>query len=143
VDIMVAENGVELERALLDSGPFDLVVASAWIVGPTGLQVLAKARVRHIRTPFVIVTSLSGDAVRIMVSDGGRAAVSSRVVDPESFVALALGLLRPRNVQRLGGGRRTSAPARRPNDPAPGPEIDLGVPSTYRRCHGRRSESGD
>jgi DNA-binding response OmpR family regulator len=97
VDILLAENGVELERALLDGGPFELVVATAWIAGPTGLQVLAKARVRGIRTPFVIVTSLSGDSARLMVSDGGHAAVSSRVVDPEGFVSLVLGLMRPRS----------------------------------------------
>jgi DNA-binding response OmpR family regulator len=95
VDVLVAASGVELERTLFHGGPFDLVVASAQVAGPSGLQVLAKARTQGIRTPFIIIMSFHGDHVRVMVSDVSSATLSSRMVDVQNFVALAMSFVRP------------------------------------------------
>ncbi len=95
VEVLTAESGGELERTLFQGGPFDLVVASAQIAGPSGLQVLAKARTHGIRTPFIIIMSYHGELVRVMVSDVSNATLSSRMVDMPNFVALAMNFVRP------------------------------------------------
>jgi len=113
VDLSVVRSGVELERTLFHGGPFDLVVASAQVAGPSGLQVLAKARTQGIRTPFIIVMSFHGDHVRVMVSDVNSATLSSRMVDVQNFVALALSFVRP---NRPSPVPRSSPPSQRLRD---------------------------
>jgi DNA-binding response OmpR family regulator len=113
VDVSVVASGVELERTLFQGGPFDLVVASAQVAGPSGLQVLAKARTQGIRTPFIIVMSFHGDHVRVMISDVNSATLSSRMVDVQNFVALALGFVRP---NRPSPVPRSAPPSQRSGD---------------------------
>jgi DNA-binding NtrC family response regulator len=95
VELTLVDSGIELERALFGSGPFGLVISSSGLEGPSGLQVLAKARTHGVNTPFIIVMSFHGDFVRVMVSDVRSATLSSRMVDVSNFVSLALSFLRP------------------------------------------------
>jgi DNA-binding response OmpR family regulator len=125
VDALVAESGIELERKLFHGGHFDLVVASAQIAGPSGLQVLAKARAQGVQTPFIIVLSFHGEHVRIMVSDVNSSILSSRMVDAQNFVALAMSFVRPVR----------SSPALRSSPPAEGAR-DSQTPASVSRRRG-------
>lgn len=90
-----ADSGTRLDE-LLKSGPFDLVVASAQLPMVTGLSVLARARSRGDKTPFIVVTSHHALVLRVMVSDDSGTVLSSRVVDGENLATLAKNLVERR-----------------------------------------------
>jgi DNA-binding response OmpR family regulator len=90
-----ALDGNALERALTESGPYQLVVASARLPEPSALQVLARVRRAGIRTPFIVVASLSTHErrMRVFVSDAEGTVLSSRVLDDENLAVLVTRLI--------------------------------------------------
>ncbi len=93
MELLLAESGDDLERALFDDEPVDLVIACASIMGPSGSYVLAKARARGVGAPFMLVMSFPGESVRVTVSEVSNDTLSSHVVDRQNFLALALSLI--------------------------------------------------
>jgi DNA-binding response OmpR family regulator len=92
-DVVEAEHGIELERTLRDAGPFDLVVTRANLPVQTGLSVLARCRAGGDATPFVVITSVQRKSLTVFVSDAEGTVLSSRVVDSDNLLALALSLI--------------------------------------------------
>jgi CheY-like chemotaxis protein len=89
-----ATTGAELEALLEDERPFDLVITSAQLPGGrSGLQVLARLRSSGSTTPFIVVTSIHQESLRVFVSDAEGTVLSSRVVDPQNLVGLAASLM--------------------------------------------------
>ena len=86
-------DGNELERSLEQNGPFDLVITSAQLPMQSGLQVLARARSRGVMTPFVVMTSVHEDLLRVFVSDAEGTVLSSRMVDRDNLLSLAMSLI--------------------------------------------------
>jgi DNA-binding response OmpR family regulator len=86
-------DGNELERLLESDGPFDLVITSAQLPLQSGLQVLARARSRGVLTPFVVVTSVHEYLLRVFVSDAEGTVLSSRMVDRDNLLTLAMNLI--------------------------------------------------
>jgi CheY-like chemotaxis protein len=101
-NISEAASGPELEALLQEEGPFDLVITSAQLPGGrSGLQVLARLRSSGSTTPFIVLTSIHRESLRVFVSDAEGTVLSSRVVDPQNLVGLAASLM-PRS--SLPGG---------------------------------------
>jgi PleD family two-component response regulator len=93
-DIIEAESGEEIEQLLETQGPFDLVVTNAQLQQLSGLQVLARARIHGVRTPFIVITSVHGLLLRVFISDTSGTVLSSRVVDPDNLAVLAGNLIK-------------------------------------------------
>ena len=85
----VVNDGRQLEAALIERGPFDLVITHAQLGGRSGLQVLARVRSLRLMVPFVVVTSIHGPLLRTMVSDSATQTLSSRMLDQQNLAALA------------------------------------------------------
>jgi DNA-binding response OmpR family regulator len=79
----------QLETALLEQGPFDLVLTHAQLSGRSGLQVLARVRALKESVPFIVVLSIHGSLLRVMVSDTSAQTLSSRMLDRQNLAALA------------------------------------------------------
>jgi CheY-like chemotaxis protein len=77
----------------LQKGSYDLVLTAAQLSGPSGLQVLARARSRGMKAPFVVITAKHDLLLRVMVSESEGAVLSSRVVDLTNFGILATELV--------------------------------------------------
>jgi DNA-binding response OmpR family regulator len=101
-EVTVARTGFDVEQALENDGPFELVITSSHLPDKTGLGVLAHARSVRIETPFLVIVSGQRPMVRIMVSDGTGDVLSSRVVNGANLVALSTQLMQP---LRAGSGR--------------------------------------
>lgn len=91
--VVEAADGAELERLLDSDGPFDLVITSSQLPIQSGLSVLARARSRGVSTPFVVVTSVHANMLRVFVSDAEGTVLSSRVVDADNLRTLAMNLI--------------------------------------------------
>jgi DNA-binding response OmpR family regulator len=94
-EVTIARSGIDVEKALENSGPYQLVITSAHLPDKTGLGVLAHARSLRIETPFLVIVSGQRPMVRIMVSDGTGDVLSSRVVNGANLVALSAQLMQP------------------------------------------------
>lgn len=92
-ELREATSGEELESALMADGPFHCVLASARLPEPSALQVLARVRRHGVRTPFIVVTSVHGNLLRIFVSDAEGTVLSSRMVDGGNLSMLVAGLI--------------------------------------------------
>lgn len=94
LEIWEAATGNELEDLVAEAEgePFALIISSSKLPGPSGLQVLAAARSKGSYTPFIIITSRTGDLVRVFVSDAEGTVLSSRVLDGHNLGVLARGL---------------------------------------------------
>jgi CheY-like chemotaxis protein len=88
-----AMTGAALEDALLGGKQFHLVIASARLPDPSALQVLARVRRHGLRTPFIVVTSVHGNMLRIFVSDAEGTVLSSRMVDDGNLANLIASLI--------------------------------------------------
>lgn len=86
-------DGSALERALLSGSRYQLVIAGARLPEPSALQVLARVRRQGIRTPFIVVTSVHGNMLRIFMSDSEGTVLSSRVVDGNNLASLITGII--------------------------------------------------
>ena len=91
--VVEADDGEGLERAVLEQGPFDLVVSNSRLPGQSGLQVLARVRQAGVTTPFIILASLHEHSLRVFVSDGDGIVLSSRMVNADNFATLAADLI--------------------------------------------------
>jgi DNA-binding response OmpR family regulator len=91
--IQEVEDGDALERLLQESGRFDLVITSSTLPVRSGLSVLARARCRGSTTPFIVVTSVHGNLLRVFVSDADGTVLSTRVVDGDNLRNLAQNLI--------------------------------------------------
>lgn len=114
------ENGWQLLNRLADDAPYDLVVASKWLPGLGGAQILAMLRTAEAAVPFVLVAPFSGGSIRSLVA---KVPGSALVDDPLDAVQLAEAaerlLTRPvdRRPERQHGAARAlraHARARRP-----------------------------
>lgn len=92
---LVAE-GEQLEQLVLSGEPPDLVVASATLSEPNGVQLLAAARASAIRTPFVMITEFSSSHVLAFVSDDHGTQVARRVLGRHAIRTLAGRLIQMR-----------------------------------------------
>lgn len=92
-DVVEAKDGAALEDALLSRGPFQLVVANAKLPEPSALQVLARIRRAGIRTPFIVVSSVHQNHLRVFVSDSEGTVLSSRMVDSNNLAVLLSDLI--------------------------------------------------
>jgi DNA-binding NtrC family response regulator len=119
-DVEECENGWELLNRLADDAPYDLVVASKWLPGLGGAQILAMLRTAEAAVPFILVAPFSGGSVKALVNKVPGAAL---VDDPLDAVKLAEAaehvLTRPvdrRPERHRGAARalRAHARARRP-----------------------------
>lgn len=80
------ENGWQLLNRLADDAPYDLVVASKWLPGLGGAQILAMLRTAEAAVPFVLVAPFSGGSIRSLVA---KVPGSALVDDPLDAVQLA------------------------------------------------------
>lgn len=87
-EIEEARDGDALERALVTGPRFHLVIASARLPEPSALQVLARVRRQGVTTPFIVVTSVHGNMLRIFMSDSEGTVLSSRMVDGHNLATL-------------------------------------------------------
>lgn len=92
-EVIEAKDGNGLEDALLSRGPFQLVVANAKLPEPSALQVLARVRRAGIRTPFIVVSSVHQNHLRVFVSDSEGTVLSSRMVDANNLTVLLTDLI--------------------------------------------------
>jgi len=92
-EVYESSSGSALEAALLEGGPFNVVVASARLPEPSALQVLARVRRHGLRTPFIVVTSVHGGLMRCFVSDTEGTVLSSRMLDPDNLSTLISSML--------------------------------------------------
>lgn len=92
-EVHESSSGAALEAALLEGGPYNVVVASARLPEPSALQVLARVRRHGLRTPFIVVTSVHGGLMRCFVSDTEGTVLSSRMLDHENLSTLISGML--------------------------------------------------
>ena len=83
-----------LELALFGPTSVDLVVTSSQLGDGSTLQVLARARARGAKTPFIVHTSFQRNLLRVFVSDTQGTVLSSRVVDAENLADLATRLIK-------------------------------------------------
>ncbi len=92
-EVVEAHDGSSLEDALLAQGPFHLVVASAKLPEPSALQVLARIRRVGIRTPFIVISSVHQNHLRVFVSDTEGTVLSSRMVDANNLTTMLTSLM--------------------------------------------------
>jgi DNA-binding NtrC family response regulator len=85
-EVEECENGWQLLNRLADDAPYDLVVASKWLPGLGGAQILAMLRTAEAAAPFILVAPFSGGSVRALVRKVPGAAL---VEDPLDAVRLA------------------------------------------------------
>jgi CheY-like chemotaxis protein len=72
-EMVEAESGAELVRALAEQGPFDLVVTDVRMSWASGIQALTMARTAGYQTPFVVITAHADDGVRRSADELGAA----------------------------------------------------------------------
>lgn len=117
------ENGWQLLYRLAEERPYDLVVASKWLPGIGGAQILAMLRTAEAAVPFILVAPFSGGSVRALVSKVAGAAL---VDDPLDAVLLA----------EAAGALLTACPAERR------PDRQRGAARALRaHAHARRARS--
>lgn len=92
-EIVEARDGDSLEQTLLAGPRFHLVIASARLPEPSALQVLARVRRQGVTTPFIVVTSVHGNMLRIFMSDSEGTVLSSRMVDGHNLASLITGMI--------------------------------------------------
>jgi len=85
-DVEEYENGWQLLNRLADEKPYDLVVASKWLPGIGGAQILAMLRTAETRVPFVLVAPFGGASVQALAR---RMPDCALVDDPLDVVRLA------------------------------------------------------
>ena len=117
------DNGWQLLNRLADDAPYDLVVASKWLPGLGGAQILAMLRTAEAAVPFILVAPFSGGSVRALVQKVPGALL---VDDPLDAVKLAEAaehvLTRPvdRRPERHRGAARALRAHARARRPRPG-----------------------
>jgi len=87
-EIEEAHDGSSLEAKLVAGPRYHLVIASARLPEPSALQVLARVRRKGITTPFIVITSVHGNMLRIFMSDSEGTVLSSRMVDGHNLASL-------------------------------------------------------
>jgi DNA-binding NtrC family response regulator len=119
-EVEECESGWQLLHRLAEDRPYDLVVASKWLPGIGGAQILAMLRTAEAPVPFILVAPFSGGSVRALVR---KVAAAALVDDPLDAVRLA------EAAERL----LTSWPAERR------PERQRGSTARLLRAHARAS----
>ena len=85
-EIEEVDSGWQLLNRLADETPYDLVVASKWLPGIGGAQILAILRTVGARVPFVLVAPFSDSGVRSLVAKVPDAVL---IDDPLDAIRLA------------------------------------------------------
>src|SRR6187401_832308 len=84
-EVEECENGWQLLNRLAEDRPYDLVVASKWLPGLSGTQILAMLRTAEAAAPYILVAPFSGGSVRALVDKVPGAAL---IDDPLDAVRL-------------------------------------------------------
>lgn len=85
-EVEECENGWQLLNRLAEDRPYDLVVASKWLPGLSGTQILAMLRTAEAAAPYILVAPFSGGSVRALVD---RVPGAALIDDPLDAVRLA------------------------------------------------------
>ena len=85
-EVEECESGWQLLSRLAEDRPYELVVASKWLPGLGGAQILAMLRTAEAPVPYILVAPFSGGSVRALVRKVTGAAL---VDDPLDAVQLA------------------------------------------------------
>ncbi len=85
-EVEECDTGWQLLHRLAEDRPYDLVVASKWLPGLGGAQILAMLRTADAVVPFILVAPFSGGSLRALVRKVAGAAL---VDDPLDAVQLA------------------------------------------------------
>jgi two-component system chemotaxis response regulator CheY len=72
----------------LEREPFDVVLSDHSLPGPSGLDLLAYIRRRHLETTFVLMSSFVDEAVRAKALAGGAVAVYEKAALVDSLEPL-------------------------------------------------------
>ena len=91
-------DGIQLDDALRNNGPYVLVISQAILPGSRCLEVLAKARERGDNTPFVLIQSIHQNFVRITIGGGPNSIISTRLVNTVALLDLVQQIVYPREV---------------------------------------------
>jgi hypothetical protein len=89
-------DGIQLDEAMQNKGPYALVIAQAMLPGTRSLEVLAKARERGDNTPFVLIQSIHQNFVRITIGGGPNSIISTRLVNTVALLDLVQQIVYPR-----------------------------------------------
>jgi DNA-binding NtrC family response regulator len=116
-EVEECENGWQLLDQLAEERPYDLVVASKWLPGLGGAEILAMLRTAGGPVPFILVAPFSAGSVRALV---GKVPSAVLIDDPLDVVRLAeaaerlLGAYPPdgRSDRQRGAARALRAHAR-------------------------------
>lgn len=104
-EVVTASDGPTALRTALTGG-FDVIVLDIIIPGLSGYRVLQQLRTEGVDTPVLLVSAKDGEVDQ---ADGLDLGADGYLVKPFSFVVLVAqvkALLRRREVERGGGGRR-------------------------------------
>jgi len=93
VDYQKASDGPAIAQALLDSHQYRLVVADVSLPKSSGLSVMASARSRGHKVPFVIVQSSHDSLLRVVIGGGPQGVLTTRVVNESRLAELFRSLL--------------------------------------------------
>src|SRR5687768_15816303 len=92
-EVEECENGWQLLNRLAEERPYDLVVASKWLPGISGAQILAMLRTAEARVPFVLVAPFGGASVRALATRLRDAVLVDDPLDAVRLAEAAEGLL--------------------------------------------------
>jgi len=88
-------SGAELARAIVDEGPFDLIVTDIRMPWAEGTAVVRAARASQLRTPALFVSGGAGPELAAVVESLGNARLLQKPVGVTALRAAALDLLKP------------------------------------------------
>ncbi|HUS66728.1 MAG TPA: hypothetical protein VMZ28_19460 [Kofleriaceae bacterium] len=88
-EIEECDSGWKLLSRLADDHPYDLVVASKWLPGWSGAQILAVLHAAGARVPFVLVAPFCDAGVRALVNKVPDAALVEDALDATSLADAA------------------------------------------------------
>ena len=92
-DIEECDSGWQLLSRLADERPYDLVVASKWLPGISGAQILAIMRTASARVPFVLVAPFCDSGVRSLVKKVPDAVLLDDALDATRLAEAATAVL--------------------------------------------------
>ena len=113
------ENGWQLLNRLAADRPYDLVVASKWLPGIGGAQILAMLRTAEAAVPYILVAPFSGGSVRALVNKVRGAALVEDPLDAVRLTEAAEALLTACPADRMPDRQRGTARVLRAQARAP------------------------
>lgn len=125
-EVEECDSGWQLLSRLAEEQPYDLVIASKWLPGIGGAQILAILRTANARVPFVLVAPFCDSGVRALVKKVPDAALVEDPLDATRLAEAATAVvssgrigspdrhLRTARLLRAAVSQRSPAPRLRP-----------------------------